>query len=84
MWYNGELAPAAPWGFHNEDLDVNTVKEIMREAGDGFATALILNQGSIKHVINVVNKNGEIYFIDTQMGKIVELNSNVKLDVGKP
>ncbi len=56
----------------------------MREAGDGFATALILNQGSIKHVINVVNKNGEIYFIDTQMGKIVELNSNVKLDVGKP
>lgn len=57
----------------------NTVK-----VEDGFATALILNQGSIEHVINAINKNGEIYFVDTQIGKIVELNSNIKLTLGRP
>ncbi len=79
-----ELVPSAPWGFHMRNLNVDEVKTIMREAGDGFATALLLNQGPIKHVINVINKNGEIYFVDTQIGKIVELNPNVILDVGKP
>lgn len=56
----------------------------MLEAGDDFVTSLILKQGAVEHVINVINKSGKIYFIDAQIGKIVELHPNVKLNVGRP
>lgn len=79
-----DLAPSAPWGFYNKDLSVEEVTKIMTEAGDGTVRAVIIKQGSIDHVINAINKNGDIYFVDTQIGKIVELNPNVKLDVGRP
>ncbi|WP_390623197.1 hypothetical protein [Ralstonia syzygii] len=57
----------------------------MLQAGSGASRPLIIQQpGSVQHVINVVNKNGVIYFIDTQMGQIVTLKPTVPVKLGRP
>jgi filamentous hemagglutinin len=72
---------SAPFGF-TDDLIVEQVKEKMIEYGSGESRVVVIQQGGIQHVINVVNKDGEIYFIDSQIGKVVELDPNLTLDLG--
>ncbi|MDR3597611.1 hypothetical protein [Clostridium sp.] len=72
---------SAPFGF-TDDLTVEQVKEKMIEYGSVESRVVVIQQGGIQHVINVVNKDGEIYFIDSQIGKVVELNPNLTLDLG--
>jgi len=37
---------------------------------------------ALLHVVNVVNKGGQVYFIDSQIGKIVTLRSDLTLELG--
>lgn len=77
-----DLAPSAPWGF-DRNLSLNQVKELMEEAGDGESRVLIIKQGSVDHVINTINRNGQIYFIDSQIGKVVEPSPNLVYELGR-
>jgi hypothetical protein len=57
----------------------------MAAAGDGAARLLIIQQpGNIQHVINVANRNGQVYFIDSQMGQVVTLQPNIPVNLGRP
>ncbi|THF73947.1 toxin glutamine deamidase domain-containing protein [Cohnella fermenti] len=76
-----DLLYSAPFGTQ-KNLSVSDVSKQLLEAGDGANGIVIIHQGSVEHVINVVNRNGEIYYIDTQIGKIVELHPTLKLELG--
>jgi filamentous hemagglutinin len=81
-----DLLPSSPLGFGEVTTPAAVVKEML-QAGNGVARPLIIEQNNgISHVINVVNRNGQVYFIDPQIGKIVTLqqNINVKLGAGTP
>lgn len=56
----------------------------MKGEESGTVSVVTIDQGKILHVINVVNKDGQVYFVDTQIGKIVELHSKLKLELGRP
>ncbi|MFG0236010.1 toxin glutamine deamidase domain-containing protein [Brevibacillus porteri] len=80
---HNDLLQSSPWGFHKPSSVADVTKMVIEE-GDGFTAPVIIHQGKILHVINVVNKNGEVYFIDSQIGKIVELQPDLILELGKP
>nr|WP_279627068.1 hemagglutinin repeat-containing protein [Xanthomonas prunicola] len=78
------LLPSAPFGFEARSTPAAVVDQMLKE-GNGAARPLIIEQpGKVMHVINVVNKNGTIFFIDTQLGKIVKLNPDVAVRLGRP
>jgi hypothetical protein len=78
------LLPSAPFGFDAATTPDAVINEML-EAGDGAARPLIIQQpGNVQHVINVVNQNGQVYFIDTQMGQIVTLQPNIPVQLGRP
>lgn len=56
----------------------------MQQAGSGAARPLIIQQNGVDHVINVVNRDGQVFFIDTQLGKIVTLQPNAVVKLGRP
>jgi hypothetical protein len=57
----------------------------MAAAGDGAIGVVVIQQpNGMEHVINVINQGGKVYFIDGQMGKIVTLNSNLTVLLGRP
>ncbi|MEK4509241.1 toxin glutamine deamidase domain-containing protein [Paenibacillus sp. FSL K6-2524] len=81
--YHSDLLPSSPWGFE-KPATVSEVIEMVSKKGDGYTGPVVIHQGNIFHVINVVNKNGEVFFIDSQIGKIVELDPKLILELGKP
>jgi RHS repeat-associated protein len=78
-----DLLQSAPFGTR-KNLSVADVNKIMSEAGDGTSGIVVINQGNVDHVINVVNRSGTVYYVDTQIGKIVNLNPNLVLELGLP
>ena len=79
-----DLLPSAPFGF-NQITTVAEVEQAMVKAGNDAVGVVIIHQaGDVAHVINTVNKNGVVYFIDAQMGKIVQLRPGLKLELGVP
>ncbi|MCD1261696.1 pre-toxin TG domain-containing protein [Paenibacillus athensensis] len=81
--YHNDLLPSSPWGFEKPS-SVSEVIEQVSKKSDGFTAPVVIHQGNILHVINVINKNGEVIFIDSQIGKIVELDPKLILELGKP
>ncbi len=79
-----DLLPSAPFGFGSTTTPSAVIEEMLA-AGNGAARPLIIEQpGAVQHVINVVNRNGKIYFIDSQMEKIVTLRPNLPVILGNP
>jgi hypothetical protein len=57
----------------------------MLKRGSGAASPAVIQQsGGVMHVVNVVNKNGQVYFVDVQMGSIVTIKPNVPIFLGRP
>jgi hypothetical protein len=78
------LLPSAPFGFGPTTTPAGVVEELI-QAGTGTTRPLIIQQpGNIQHVINVVNRDGIVYFIDSQMGQIVTLHPNIPVKLGRP
>lgn len=77
------LLPSAPFGFGSATNPASVIAE-MQQAGNGVARPLIVQQNGVDHVINVVNRNGQIYFVDTQIDRIVTLQPNVVVRLGRP
>jgi len=75
------LLPSAPFGFGDPTTPQAVVAE-MQQAGSGATRPVIIEQNGVDHVINVVNQNGKVYFIDGQMGAIVTLKPNVTVKLG--
>jgi hypothetical protein len=61
----------APYG--TKQTTISDIVGEMSQAGHGSNGFVFINQGKDApwHVINVVNKQGNVMFIDSQMGKIV-------------
>ena len=76
------LLPSSPFGFGNPTNPGAVVAE-MQAAGSGAARPLIIEQNGVSHVINVTNRNGQVYFIDTQLGQIVTLQPGVVVKLGR-
>lgn len=86
VWPNN-LLPEYPWGAVF-DTNLSEVEAELIKQGDGSVAAVIINQQfadprAPQHVILALFKNGEIVYIDPQIGAIVELNleSGMALDV---
>jgi len=77
------LLPSAPFGFGNATTPASVITE-MQQAGSGAARPLLIQQNGVYHTINVVNRNGQVYFVDTQLGQIVTLQPNVVVQLGRP
>jgi hypothetical protein len=45
---------------------------------------IVPRKNDIYHALNVVNRNGTVYFIDSQIGKIVTLDPSLKVQFGVP
>jgi hypothetical protein len=57
----------------------------MEAAGDGATGfALIRQESGVLHAINVVNRGGKVYFIDSQRSRIVTLPPMMKIKLGMP
>jgi len=77
------LLPSVPFGLRKRDYSVSQVIEEMKKMGDGALGVVVIDQGGpVLHAINVVNRGGEVFFIDTQIGKIVVLRPDLKLRLG--
>ena len=78
-----DLLPGMPFGFLKGVSTPEQAILTMKEAGHGSVGVVVVSQPSgIGSSINIVNSNGEIYFIDSQIGKIVELNPNLTIRMG--
>lgn len=76
------LLPSAPFGFDGVTNPASVISE-MQTAGNGAARPLIILQpGHVQHVINVVNQDGQVYFIDSQIGKVITLQPNISVRFG--
>jgi len=80
-----DLFPVAPLGYQAPST-VSKISQEMLAAGDGAVGTVVIQQGQNAplHVINVVNRNGQVYFVDTQIGKIVTLKDNLVVRLGRP
>ena len=80
-----DLLPSAPLGY-GAPTSVAQITAEMLEAGSGAVGTVVINQGAgnVMHVINVTNRAGQIYYIDAQMGAIVNLQPNLTVRLGRP
>jgi hypothetical protein len=79
-----DLFQSVPLGFQ-PPTTVAAIEQQMLAAGDGaYGLVLIGPEGATQHVINVVNRDGTVYFVDTQLGRIVTLPPNVEVRLGTP
>ncbi|WP_374409647.1 DUF637 domain-containing protein, partial [Hydrogenophaga sp.] len=78
------LLPSAPFGVQPETSVASVVQQMTAEGNGAVGVVLIKQPGGPSHVINVVNKGGQVYFVDTQMGKIVTLRPNLVVQLGLP
>jgi hypothetical protein len=80
-----DLLPSIPLGFHKETYTVETiVQEISRDGHGARGVVMIKQPNGVDHVINVVNKNGTVFFIDGQLGRVVTLQPNLTVRLGRP
>ena len=78
-----ELLPSMPFGYKQGIETPEQAIAAMKSAGDGATGAVVIKQPSgVSHAISVVNRNGEVYFIDAQIGQVVELNPNLNIQLG--
>jgi Papain fold toxin 1, glutamine deamidase len=78
------LLSAAPFGLQ-PITTVAGVQQEMLAAGNGAVGVVVIPLGgTMEHVINVVNRNGVIYFVDNQLGKIVTLPPGAEVYLGRP
>jgi hypothetical protein len=79
------LGPAAPFGFL-DPMSPAQVQAEMLARGNGSAGAVLITQPgtTVQHVINVVNRNGTIYFVDAQIGRIVTLQPGLVVTLSRP
>jgi hypothetical protein len=55
----------------------------MVELGDGAMGIVRIHQkGEIEHVVQVVNRGGQVTFIDTQAGQVVTLRPDLRVQLG--
>lgn len=79
-----DLLPSAPFGFGPATTPAAIQAELLAAGNSAVGVVRISQGGTIEHVINVTNRSGQVYFIDSQSGHIVDLNLSVKVFLGTP
>ena len=80
-----DLLPSIPFGFRPEILSSSQIAAELLAAGNGArGVVLIMQPGGLNHVVNAVNHAGSVYFIDPQIGRVVDIRPDVKLRLGRP
>ena len=72
----------APSMYTQEALTIKQVVQEMESEGKGAIGAVIIPQANVDHVINVVNRDGVVYFVDSQIGKVVTLSPDTTVQFG--
>ncbi len=67
-------------------MTVSNATSQLLARGEGATTPVVIQQGpgSPLHVITGVVKNGQVFFVDTQMGVIVTLKPGLTVRIGQP
>ncbi|HEY4162469.1 MAG TPA: toxin glutamine deamidase domain-containing protein [Dongiaceae bacterium] len=79
------ILPEFPFGFRTGTTTPAAIEEELRSAGNGATGVVYIGQAkNVGHVLNVVNRHGTIYFIDSQLGRIVTLAPNLTVGFGVP
>jgi hypothetical protein len=77
-----DLLPITPFGFGDEISVANATATLLAR-GEGATAPLVIDQGnSVLHVITGIVRNAKVYWVDTQMNKIVTLNPSVIVRLG--
>jgi hypothetical protein len=80
-----ELGPSAPFGFTQPISPAQAQAEMLARGNGAIGSLMIIQPGTdVVHAINVVNRNGTVYFIDTQIGRIVALQPNLLVKLSRP
>jgi hypothetical protein len=79
------LTPAAPFGFHDPTSPAQVQLEMLARGNGAVGAVVIIQPGTdVLHAINVVNRNGTVYFIDAQIGRIVTLQPGLQVRLSRP
>jgi hypothetical protein len=84
-----EFLPNAPFGFQGVTTP-SSIQEAILAGGNGARGIVLIGEYNAagswvgQHAINVVNRDGVVYFIDAQIGKIVFLKPNLSVKLGLP
>ncbi|WP_457311460.1 toxin glutamine deamidase domain-containing protein [Sphingomonas sp. UYAg733] len=77
-----DLLPSVGGGFRPWATAADAEKQML-DAGEGAIGVVRIKQaGPFEHAINVVNRNGRVYFIDSQSGHIVKLKPDIIVKLG--
>jgi hypothetical protein len=61
------------------------VQQEMLNAGNGAVGVMLIPQSNgVSHVVNIVNRNGAVYFVDAQLGLVVTLHPGTLAQLGRP
>jgi hypothetical protein len=77
-----DLNPSAPWGFRQPTSPANVTSELLADGDGAIAVVRIQQAGPVEHVIVGVNRGGTVYYIDPQLGSIVDLQPNLTVIPG--
>lgn len=85
VWPNN-LLPEYPFGIR-EKTNPEEISIELGSQGNGSIAAIVINQDPTDpnvadHVITAVNFDGEIIYVDPQLGAIVELNLESGMEIG--
>ena len=72
---------------NRDNMTPEGIRQELLDGGDGTVAAVIIETDIVEnvefsHVIFAYNKGGTVTFIDTQLGKIVELKQGLNLKMG--
>lgn len=77
------LLETIPLGYDTSIKTPAQAIKFMMEQPNGAIGAVVIEQPSgISHTISIVKRNGEVYFIDPQIGKVVTLKDNLSISFG--
>jgi hypothetical protein len=84
--YVGEAAllPTAPYGFGQATTPAAIQAQMLQRGNDAVGTVLIEQPGGITHAPSVVNRGGQVFFIDGQSGLIVTIQPTAVVKLGLP
>ena len=79
-----DLLPIAPFGLQAPTTALQVEAQMLAAGNGSRGVVLIVQGGGVDHVINVVNRSGVVYFVDSQIGRIVTLQPNAVVRLGRP
>ena len=79
-----DLLPVAPFGLQAPTTALQVEAQMLAAGSGSRGVVLIMQSSGVDHVINVVNRSGVVYFVDSQIGRVVTLKPSAVVLLGRP